>query len=268
MGSSVPQCPTFLISSLRRISATTSCDVMPSALSTSKTPSGVAANDITNCLQNSLFDFSERTAHACTCRQSMSTAAEFLTDRAHVCLFTLRTHAHTHFAVGQFFKKDGDNNSADGAEMIDQAFIVFGKNAELGRGFQTQAKTCDATSAFKAHGAQQLAEQFNPAPRIVLIDLLVDSPNIDTGAHELGRDLKGSRGGVWILKRSSVGRDRDVKIFRDRAIERQALAFDQLEKNLSGRGRGWIDINQVAIAWIARVVINVDPNFRRTNCLE
>jgi hypothetical protein len=56
----------------------------PGALSTSRTPSGVAVNDVTNCLQNSLFHFRQRPANTCTCGQGMSTTIELLTDGAHV----------------------------------------------------------------------------------------------------------------------------------------------------------------------------------------
>ena len=46
------------------------------------------------------------------------------------------------------------------------------------------------------------------------------------------------------------------------------MIFDQLEKNLAGRRCGWIDINEIAVAWIARVMVDVDPNFRRADGLE
>ena len=45
------------------------------------------------------------------------------------------------------------------------------------------------------------------------------------------------------------------------AIERQFLALEQLEKNLPGGRRGRIDVDQVAVARIARVMIDVDPDF-------
>src|SRR5438309_1198488 len=87
MGSSVPQWPIFLNPSCRRVSATTSCDVMPSALSTKRTPSGIATDDITNFLQNFSFDFRERAADARTGGENMSAATKFFADGAHVYLF-------------------------------------------------------------------------------------------------------------------------------------------------------------------------------------
>src|SRR5205814_8660768 len=87
IGSSVPQWPIFLNPSCRRVSATTSCDVMPSALSTKRTPSGIATDDITNFLQNFSFDFRERAADARTGGENMSAATKFFADGAHVYLF-------------------------------------------------------------------------------------------------------------------------------------------------------------------------------------
>src|SRR5438309_6862868 len=81
IGSRVPQCPIFLISSLRRTKATTSCDVIPSALSTNKTPSGVAIDDFTNCLQDFLFDFGQRSAHARARGQRVPASTELHADR-------------------------------------------------------------------------------------------------------------------------------------------------------------------------------------------
>src|SRR6059058_486787 len=105
IGSSVPQWPIFLIPSCRRASATTSCEVIPSALSTRRTPSGIATDNITNFLQNFLFYFCERAANPRAGRENVSAAAKFLANGADIHLFVFRTHAHTHFAVGQFLKK-------------------------------------------------------------------------------------------------------------------------------------------------------------------
>src|SRR5947208_2947285 len=129
IGSSVPQWPTFLIPSLRRISATTSCEVIPSALSTSRTPSGVGFKDFINFLQDFLFDFSERPAYARARRESMSATAKLLADGTNVDGIAFRTHADAHLAVGQFFEEDGNDHTANRAEMVDQPFVVFGKNA-------------------------------------------------------------------------------------------------------------------------------------------
>ena len=98
--------------------------------------------------------------------------------------------------------------------------------------------------------------------------MLVQPANVETGADELGRNLKGARAGFWILKRPGVGRDRGVKILGNVAVEREALIFDQFENNFSRGRRGGIDINEVAVAWIAQMMIDVDPGFRRTNGRE
>src|SRR6266849_3616561 len=119
----------------RRTSATTSCEVIPSALSTSRTPSGVGFKDLTNFLQDSLFDFSKRPGHPRARSESMSAAAKLLADGTNVDGIAFRTHADAHLAVGQFFEEDGDDHTASRAEMVDQAFVVFGKNTKLRSGF-------------------------------------------------------------------------------------------------------------------------------------
>src|SRR5205809_2147508 len=129
MGSSVPQWPAFLIPSLRRTSATTSCEVIPCALSTRRTPSGVGFKDVTNFLQGSFFDFGERATHARARRESVSSAPKFLADYADIHSVAFRAHADAHFAFGQFFEEDSNDNATNRAQMIDQAFVVFGKNA-------------------------------------------------------------------------------------------------------------------------------------------
>src|SRR3954468_23704903 len=99
IGSSVPQCPTFFICRRRRTIATTSCEVIPAALSTSSTPSGVAVNDTTDLLQHFFFALRQRAARASAGRQFVSAAAKFFADRAHISGVRFRTHAYAHFAL-------------------------------------------------------------------------------------------------------------------------------------------------------------------------
>src|SRR5438094_9497716 len=163
IGSRVPQWPTFFISSFRRTSATTSCEVIPSALSTSRTPSRVGLNDVTNFLQNVPFDFGECSAHACARREGMPPAAKFLTDGTDINGITFRAHADPHFAVGQPFEKNGDDNAADRAKMIDYAFIVFRKNLQLRVRLIGQAKTRDTALTLQTHSAQQFSQYSHSA---------------------------------------------------------------------------------------------------------
>ena len=104
--------------------------------------------------------------------------------------------------------------------MIDQSFIVFRQHSELFRSRQAQTKTGDPVVRIESHRAEKSAQKFDAAPRIVLIRQLANAANIDTGVDELGGDLKSARGGIWILKGTSVGRNRDVEIFGDRGINR------------------------------------------------
>src|SRR4030095_403947 len=121
IGSSVPQWPIFFVPSCRRASATTSCDVIPSALSTSRTPSGDAdaLNGFTSFLQNFFFYFCQRSAHTRTSSECVPAAAKFLANRAYIHPSVFGTHADPHLSVGKFFEKYSDDNAVNCAEMID-----------------------------------------------------------------------------------------------------------------------------------------------------
>src|SRR4051812_32154736 len=140
IGSSVPQWPTFLIWRRRRTSATTSCDVMPAALSTSRTPSGVAVNDMANCFQDPSFYFRQSSFDPRAGGQLMPAAAKTLADCGDIRRFALRPHADAHLAFRQFLKKDGNDYALDRAEVIDQPLIVFRQHAELFRRLQREAE--------------------------------------------------------------------------------------------------------------------------------
>src|SRR5215472_1466333 len=105
--------------SFRRVSATTSCDVIASALSTSSTPSGDALKGFTNFLQNLFFDLGKASANTRARGQCVPAPAEFLANRADIDGFVFRTHADADFAISQFFKKDGDDDAVNCPEMID-----------------------------------------------------------------------------------------------------------------------------------------------------
>src|SRR6476469_2245287 len=111
IGSSVPQWPTLFICRRRRTIATTSCEVIPAALSTRSTPSGLAVNDIADLPQNFFFDFRQRPADARASRELVTAAAEFLADRADVGRVRFRAHAHADFSVHQLFKENRDDDS-------------------------------------------------------------------------------------------------------------------------------------------------------------
>src|SRR5215471_13225923 len=113
IGSSVPQWPIFFVPSCRRASTTTSCDVIPSALSTSRTPSGDAGalNDFTSFLQKFFFDFRQRSAHTRTSRECVAAAAKFLANRAYIHPFVFGTHADAHLSVEKFFQKHSYNDA-------------------------------------------------------------------------------------------------------------------------------------------------------------
>src|SRR5215510_13590353 len=101
IGSSVPQWPIFFVPSVLRASATTSCDVIPSALSTSRTPSGKAGalNGFTSFLQNFFFDFGQRSAHARAGSERVAAASKFLANRTYIHPCVFGAHADTHLSV-------------------------------------------------------------------------------------------------------------------------------------------------------------------------
>src|SRR6266403_2206238 len=269
IGSSVPQWPIFLVPSFRRVNATTSCDVIPSALSTSRMPSGSALNDVTNFLQNLFFHFAEAPANARAGSQCMPAAAELLANRANIDGFIFRSHADAHLAVRQFFEENGNDHAPDCPEMIDQSFVVFGKNAQICGSFQAEGKTCYSIVLHETRGLQKLSQQLEPASRIALVQLLTDFPHVEaSSSHEFRGDLKRARAGFWILKRTCVSRNRGIKIFCNLVIEGKALALYQLEDDFSRGRRTWIDNDQIAIARIAEVMVDVDPNFCRRNSRE
>src|ERR1039457_6395256 len=140
--------------------------------------------------------------------------------------------------------------------MIDQTFVVFRKNLEILCHLQAQTETDDTPPSFEAHGSEQLAQQFNPATRIVFVKLLAHAPDINAGANKLGRDLESARGRVRILERPGVGGNCDVKVLGDFLGKRQFLVGDKIEENLSGSRRDGIDIDEIAVTRIARRMID------------
>src|SRR6185369_5395428 len=71
-----------------------------------------------------------------------------------------------------------------------------------------------------------------------------------------------------ILKGAGIGRDRGEQVFGDHFVERQILTLQQLEQNLAGSWSGRIDVDQVTVARIARVMIDVNPELALANCLQ
>src|SRR5437763_7521257 len=129
IGSSVPQWPTFFIWRRRRTIATTSCEVIPAALSTSRTPSGVAVNNIANLLQNFSFNLRQGAAEPRPSRQLVPAAAELLADGANVRRFRLGPHAHANLPLRQFFVEHRHEHALNRADMIDQTFVILGLRA-------------------------------------------------------------------------------------------------------------------------------------------
>src|SRR5947207_15856566 len=95
----------------------------------------------------------------------------------------------------------------------------------------------------------------------MLIKQLADSSDVYATTNQFRRDLERAHGSIRILKRTGVGRDRRVKIFRDCRRDGKFLVPQEFKKNLAGRGRSRIDVNKIAVTGITRVMIDIDPKF-------
>jgi hypothetical protein len=178
----------------------------------------------------------------------MAATLEAKTNCADIRTLVLGAHADADFAVIQFFEKDRDDDSLDGAQVIDQAFVVFGDNAESVCRRDRKAEACDFAAGVETHTIEQNAQQLDAAARIALVKLLAQAADVDPATQDISRDLKGARGRLRILKRTGVGRDGGEKIFCNRFVERQFLALQELKKNLPGGRGSRVDVVQVAIA--------------------
>src|SRR5436190_667907 len=134
----------------------------------------------------------------------MASSTELLTDLADIDGISFGAHAHADFAIRQFFKKDGNDNALDGAQVIDQPLVILGKNGEFCGCFQSEPKTCDATFFLETHGTQQFAQKLQTSTGIILVELLTQSSYGETGANEFCRDLERVSAGLWILKRAGI----------------------------------------------------------------
>ena len=88
-------------------------------------------------------------------------------------------------------------------------------------------------------------------------------------AHEFGCDLEKcarSYSDIETNRYRSKSRRKDFRQSRRRSAN--FWLFKQLEKNLAGGGRGRIDVDQIAVARVARMMIDVDPEFRAANSGE
>ena len=117
------------------------------------------------------FHFGKRPAHACAGGEGVAAATKLLANRADIDRFVFRAHADAHFAIGQFLEKDGHDHALNGAQMIDQAFVVFRHHAEIGGGLRLRLKLATLPSRIESHRAEQFAQQLDAAARIIFVKL-------------------------------------------------------------------------------------------------
>src|SRR4030095_8654078 len=111
----------------------------------------------------------KRSAHARAGGERMAASAEFLTDGADIDDIGFGPHAHSDLPFVQFFEKNGNNNTVNRPQMVDQPLVILGKDAQFSSCFQGEAKTCDAPFLLETHGAQQPPQKLQTPPRIILI---------------------------------------------------------------------------------------------------
>src|SRR4030095_11889217 len=111
--------------------ATTSCEVMPAALSTSRTPSRVSEFMI-NGGEHSFFNLCERAFDTRTGGERVAAAAEGCANLAHVNFRILRAKADADFSFGEFLEERRDDHAFDCADRVDQTFVVLRFHAQRG----------------------------------------------------------------------------------------------------------------------------------------
>ena len=133
---------------------------MPAALSTSRTPSGVAVNDIANCFHDPSLDFRQRAAHARTCRELMPAAAEALANRRHIRGFALRAHADAHFAVDAAPRKKRPRSRLRSRAGDRSSLRCPPASAPSARAVaKAETESREPAVRFESHRPEQLAQQ-------------------------------------------------------------------------------------------------------------
>src|SRR5947208_14931241 len=73
-------------------------------------------------------------------REDMAATAKLRANGADIDRFIFRAHTDAYFSIGQFFEENCNDHTLNGAQMIDQAFVIFRNNAERERGRLAQAE--------------------------------------------------------------------------------------------------------------------------------
>src|ERR1700758_2934330 len=115
---------------------------MPAALSTSRTPSGVVLDCCTSLFYDLFLYLRQCAATARPRRENMTATTKLLANRADIDRIVFRTHAHAHFSISQFFEENCHHDAANRAQVIDQPFIIFWKDAQLDRYCLAQTQPC------------------------------------------------------------------------------------------------------------------------------
>src|SRR5580765_2593800 len=202
-GSSVPVWPTRRSRRARRTRATTSCEVGPDGLSTTNRPSIDGFFDL---LDERLLQLVDRARYGAARRVLVAAAAERFRDRADVDV-ALRPHADAVLLAVVLLEEDHRLDLLDGQRQVDQPFGVFVGSAGGARHLVIEVHDRDAAGGVDLHGAQDGAEQLQPAHVVAVVDVARDQHRIDPGLEAGAADLEGARRDAGVVERPGVGQD-------------------------------------------------------------
>ncbi len=128
----------------------------------------------------------------------MAAALELLADLADIDRRDFRAGADADFVFGKFLEKYGRFDAFDRAEVIDDAFVVFGEDLEFLDDIQRQRESGDPVVRMKLGGVQRVAKEVETAARLAVIHRAGEAGDI----HAAGDQVRG--GGEGALVRSGV----------------------------------------------------------------
>src|ERR1043165_526750 len=180
-GSSVPQCPAFLIWKWRRMLSTTSCEVGPAGLSTRSAPSN-ASNSCIGLMRRIKRPLNgvehlplpgvrlARNASAGSCL--MAASAKLFGDFVHIHLLAFGSQANPRQLGFNFFENQGHHDRFNGANMVDQPLGIVRPCTRAGIIPFFQPEVSSLIVMGQSKFVEHVLHQSNPRKRIGLIDFI------------------------------------------------------------------------------------------------
>ena len=187
----------------------------------------------------------------------MSTAAKLLGNFGDVDV-AFRTHAGAIETGRAFLEKRYRFNFADRQRIVNEAVSIFIGSFRLLLHFDGLPHPGDVAGIIPLRSGQHAAQQFDLWPAITGEDGFRAFGRTNAGAHQFGGNLKSSFGGVGVMKRSGVGKQRRINAIGDFPADADAGGFAEIVDHLAdGRRRG-IDPIHRAEQFRRGMVIDVD----------